>query len=267
MRYFLKDSPVKIEVYESITQTKTYPLPYCQTRWCKNEPVAERAAEIWPVYCKFIQHLASLPKSKQPQNNKSFDGLLLAVSNPLICAKFKFFESISWKLNTFLRGFQTDKPMVPFLFLTLEDLLRWLMKISILRETLEKVDSVKKLLKIDPLNVNTHKPPSNIDVGFAARALVLEYNRKVSHKVSNVLKFQKGVLALLSNLSSHFIEKSPLKSAIVRYAQCFDPVIMESNRCDAEKNNLLFFCKSCSHLKDYHLLRLQSRLKSNLELF
>ena len=89
------------------------------------------------------------------------------------------------------------------------------MKKFILRETLEKADSVKKLLKIDPLNVNTHKPPSNIDVGFAARALVLEYNRKVSNKVLNELKFQKGALALLSNLSLHFIEKSPLKSTIV----------------------------------------------------
>ena len=32
-----------------------------------------------------------------------------------------------------------------------------------------------------------------------------------------------------------------------------------------QKTNLLFFCKSCWYLKDYHLLRLQSRLKSNLE--
>ena len=81
------------------------------------------------------------------------------------------------------------------------------MKKFILRETLEKADSVKKQLEIDPLNVSTHKPPSNIDVGFTARVLVLENNRKVSHKVSNMLKFQKRVLSLLSNLSSHFIEK------------------------------------------------------------
>ena len=32
MWYFLKDSPARREVYESITQTKTYPLPNCQTR-------------------------------------------------------------------------------------------------------------------------------------------------------------------------------------------------------------------------------------------
>ena len=29
---FLKDSSPRREVYESITQTKTYQLPYCQTR-------------------------------------------------------------------------------------------------------------------------------------------------------------------------------------------------------------------------------------------
>ena len=46
MWYFLEDSRTRREVYESITQTKTCPLSYCQTRWCKNEPVAERAAEI-----------------------------------------------------------------------------------------------------------------------------------------------------------------------------------------------------------------------------
>ena len=195
MWYFLKSSPARREVYETITQTKTYPLPYCQTRWCKNEPVAERAAEIWPVYCKFIQHLASLPKSKQPQN-KSFDGLLLPVSDPLICAKFKFVESILWKLNTFLRGFQTDKPMVSFLFSTLEDLLRWLMKKFILRETLEKADSVKKLF---PQSVKCVKIPK--------KGLWLCF--RIFHCIS--LKNHHSI------------------STIVWYAQCFDPVYMESN--------------------------------------
>ena len=46
MWYFLKDSPARREVYESITQTKTYPLPYCQTRWCENEPVAESCGNL-----------------------------------------------------------------------------------------------------------------------------------------------------------------------------------------------------------------------------
>ena len=51
-------------------------------------------------------------KSKQPQG-KRFDCLVLALKDPLIKAKFKLVEYVSMKLNCFLRGFQTDKPMIP----------------------------------------------------------------------------------------------------------------------------------------------------------
>ena len=34
----------------------------------------------------------------------------------------QFFEMISGKLNAFLRGFQTNKPMLPFITHTLRDL-------------------------------------------------------------------------------------------------------------------------------------------------
>ena len=36
----------------------------------------------------------------------------------------KFFEMVSGKRNAFLRGFQTNKPMVPFVTDTLGDLVR-----------------------------------------------------------------------------------------------------------------------------------------------
>ena len=42
-----------------------------------------------------------------------------AIKDPLLQAKFKFVEFISQKLNLFIRGFQTDQPMVPFLSGTL----------------------------------------------------------------------------------------------------------------------------------------------------
>ena len=53
---------------------------------------------------------------------------------------------------------------------------------------------------------------------------------------------------MFSNLLSHFIEKPPLKSAIVRYAQCFDSVYMKSNRCDAE-NKFTFVLQKLLALK------------------
>ena len=83
----------------------------------------KRAAEIWHNYQKFVQHLLSLPKSKQPKNSKSCDGHVSVVSDPFLCAKLKFVEKLSQKLNKFLRSFQADNPMIYS-----KRLLRWLIQ-------------------------------------------------------------------------------------------------------------------------------------------
>ena len=68
---------------------------------------------------------------KQPQG-KSFTVLQKAIKDPLIPAKLKLVEFIASKLNGFLRAFQTDQPMVPFLCDVLKDLLSSVMKMFIL---------------------------------------------------------------------------------------------------------------------------------------
>ena len=49
-----------------------------------------RAKLIWDNYVKLIKHWKTLPKSKQPDNNR-FGTLKEAVDGPLMKAKFKFF--------------------------------------------------------------------------------------------------------------------------------------------------------------------------------
>ena len=39
----------------------------------------------------------TLPKSIQPKNNKSYDGLITVVTDHLVCAKLKFAEMLLWK--------------------------------------------------------------------------------------------------------------------------------------------------------------------------
>ena len=177
----------------------------------------------------------SLPKSKQPKNNKSYAGLVSVVSDPLLCAKFKFVEMLSSKFNKFLRGFQTDYPMVPFLYSALEDLLRWLMGTFVLEETLAKADSGRKRLKINPQDVNIRKSADHVDVGSAAKLLISEYKKKSTYKESTVLNFRKEVSVLLATLTSHFMEKSPIKSAVARFVICFDPNYMANSQDSAIK--------------------------------
>ena len=42
----LNDSPARRDMSEEVTESNTYPLPYCGLRWCENEDCLERADEI-----------------------------------------------------------------------------------------------------------------------------------------------------------------------------------------------------------------------------
>ena len=57
----LKNSSARGEVYENVTKVNVCELPYCKVTSCENELIAEQAAEIWPHFHKFVDHLMSLP--------------------------------------------------------------------------------------------------------------------------------------------------------------------------------------------------------------
>ena len=54
-----------------------------------------------------------LSKSKQPQNNKSYDILVSCHMDPLIVAKLLFFRYIASLLRTFITSYQTDSSIMP----------------------------------------------------------------------------------------------------------------------------------------------------------
>lgn len=124
MWQFLHDSPTRSETYENIVETLEYPLQFCGRRWCENEDCARKAELLLDGYKKFVTYVSSLKKSKQlDANNKSWQQLKAMIHDPILPAKLKFFEMVSEKLNVFLRGFQTDKPMVLFMATTLGDII------------------------------------------------------------------------------------------------------------------------------------------------
>ena len=127
----LDESPARRDIFRNVTESEVSPLPYCGHRWCENECCLNRAEAVWQCFVKFIEYLNKLVKSKQPQG-KSFSILEEAIKDPLMAAKFKLVEFVAGKLNLFLRGFQTDQPMVQFLAEVLKDILSSIMSMFIL---------------------------------------------------------------------------------------------------------------------------------------
>ena len=153
----------------------------------------------------------------------------------------KLFEFLSGKLNKFLRGFQTDQPMVPFLCETLEELLRSIMDMFISASTMKNATSLVKLMNIDVHDKAIYRSGDALDIGIAAKLAVSGYKQSVHFKMSVLLKFWDGVYAGLSALTSHMMEKSPLKYPLVRYVTSMNPnLIVQRSKSEIARSR---FCK------------------------
>ena len=64
------------------------------------------------------------------------------MNDPLMSVKFKFVEFVAMKLNAFLRGFQTDKPMLPFVYDILMDIVESFTKMYINKEKCATTDTL-----------------------------------------------------------------------------------------------------------------------------
>lgn len=158
MSKFFVDSPARRDLYIQLNTVTIFPLKFCPTRWTENEDVAARAIQTWYWVKAAIDHFQGLSQSQRPKNNKSFDTLIQYSKDPLMIVKFHVFEDIAAKLNVFLKGFQTDSPMVPFISDVLEAIIRDLMKRFVLKSQLEKAETPYKLIKLD-LETDEHLLP------------------------------------------------------------------------------------------------------------
>ena len=134
---FLSDSAARRDEYLKLSISGKFPLKFCATCWVENEDTAEATMLVWPDIILLLNHFLSFSKSKQPKNNKSYDRLVKVFKDKLVPLKLMFFKEIAAILNCFLRPFQTDNPMMPFLSDAYEELIRKLMKMFLLGSTVD----------------------------------------------------------------------------------------------------------------------------------
>ena len=113
--HLLYDSPARREGFEVVTSSNKYPLFFCARRCVEREVVADRLQDIWTNKQCIIEFWNKLPKYKQP-SCKSFDNVKKAVTDPLSEAKISCFSFIFFLAEPYLKKFQTDNPMVSFIY-------------------------------------------------------------------------------------------------------------------------------------------------------
>ena len=96
-RLFL-DSPARWSDYVQMTGSSLFPMSSCATRWIEDEPVAQRAIQIWDKVGKVVKYLRKLPKS----SSKCYSTIKDAVDDKLTVVRFHFFASVATQLRPFL---------------------------------------------------------------------------------------------------------------------------------------------------------------------
>ena len=112
--------------------------------WVANKEVLDRMIEILDNLVKLLEFWERLPKSKHPKS-KSYEKVKCALVDPLLIVKLNFFSYAAGMVEPFLKKFETDKPMIPFLFFELKAIVTSLLEVIVRSLVVESCKSTKKV--------------------------------------------------------------------------------------------------------------------------
>ena len=115
-------------------------------------------------------------------------------------------------MKPFLTEYQYIKPMMPFMYDDLHQLLRDIVSKYIKPDTLEKCKNASILYDI---NAKNHLKNKEVDIDFGADKILTDKMKTDKITKREIDVFTADCLKFLVSLTSKFVEKTPLKYAVV----------------------------------------------------
>lgn len=213
--YLFKDFPSRRADYRHFSESNTFPLKLCAVRWIENSKVIERAIKILPFLKRYVEGVRSNPPA-----TKNFDIASKFLLDELLIAKLYFLQSVATELESFLIKFQSDKPLLPFLYMELSMLVKNI-AVRCLKKEVCSVKNLRDLILIDIYDTKNQLPLKNVDIGFGARGALTE---KVSE--SRKTDFLRDCRQFLLSVLEKMRIKSPLCKRLVKGVSCLSPDVM-----------------------------------------
>lgn len=214
LHYLFCYSPARREDYVKFSGSTVFPLKFCAVRWVENFDVAARALNILPNVHKYIE---SVKKEKKEPSCNSYKIVCSAIKDPLLPAKIAFFQTVAADVQPFLKRFQSNEPLAPFLYESLLDTTRAIMNRFIKSTVLQ---STSNIVQIDLSNNDLFKYAKEIDVGFTTRKVIRNVVKPVEE-----LRFRNECRNALLEFCRSLLNISPLKYSLTKGISCFDPAV------------------------------------------
>ena len=139
----------------------------------EDQKVAERLCSIWEYIKNMTKYRETLPKSKLPKC-KGYNTVVERTKDELTLAKLEFFGYIASLLQNILLKYQTDAPMIPFLFEDLFSIAKSLMDLIIKPDVLSSIVNGSQLQNFDFIEKESFLPLKSITIGFTAECNIME---------------------------------------------------------------------------------------------
>lgn len=152
-------------------------------RWLQNADVAQRAIELIPNLILFVDEV----EKTKTISSQTYEIASKAVSDPLLSAKLAFFRGLACDIKPFLEKFQSDEPLVPFLYQELNALLMTQITRFVKPGVIEEIRSQKDLKIPEKIILSA----GEIDIGIATKIAISKANKKMGKvKGSDILNFR-----------------------------------------------------------------------------
>ena len=137
-------------------------------------------------------------------------------------AKLEFFCFIAGIMQPFLTKYQSDKPMIPYLYLDILKLIKKLMQLIVKPDMLEKCESYFDFRRIDLRHKESITKTKDMNIGFAARSSIHEWRKSDEIRNSAVAAFLSESTKFIVTVFKNLFEKSPVGFSVVNNASMFN---------------------------------------------
>lgn len=222
------DSPARrADFLKIIGVSAVFPLKFCGHRWLENRPVLERLIQIWPDMVKYVR---SVPEDKilksHVKDSQAFQVIKAMVDDPLVVAKLNFCLMMTMPFHDILRTFQSEFPLLPFLYDAVDKLLKSLMKKVVKPEVIE---SSVNICSIDVDNRDNLMKISDTEVGTAALTQLV--NPNLNKKIR--LTFHSDAQVFIVTTIKSIQQKNPMMFKFVKNCRSVSPssILQHPDEC------------------------------------
>ena len=160
------------------------------------------------------KHQGAKPKSRTP-SSRSYENLKATINNPFTVAKLQFFSFLACLLQPFLKSYETDDPMVPFLYNYIFSLLQQIIIVVVKHDLSINCRDFGGLMKLDLDKKNKFMEFKDMSIGFSTLSTITKLKDRLDEQRSNFIFWCFSIRSKYWKKTKK-IEKSSMSYNLVR---------------------------------------------------